>query len=112
MEHAPLLRSTMGLCADLLESLEAISGSTPLRRHLAEVVLRLLDHVTLAVERHDRLESLREADAALAVLRVHLTLALELELLDEEAFIELVEQADGIGRQIGGWLRQLGRYSE
>jgi hypothetical protein len=36
---------------------------------------------------------------------------LDLVLLEEGVFLDLVEQADLIGRQLGGWLNKLERVS-
>jgi len=103
----PLYRDTLGLCGVLLQELDGQSCHERLRIRLADGALRLLDQVTLAIAGHGRRECLEDADAELRALRAQLHLALELELLEEDAFLALAEQADVIGRQLGGWLKKL-----
>lgn len=107
MTSSPLYRDTLALSGVLLEELAAESRYGRLRRRLEEGSLRLLDRVSLALSGFDPQVRLEEADAELATLRAHLALAFELELLDEESFLALAEQADTIGRQIGGWSKKL-----
>lgn len=109
MKPAPLYRDTLALCGVLLEETEAGTALGPLRRRLAEGAIRLLDEVTLALAGFDRAERLQAADAELCTLRAQLRLAVELELLEDESFLDLAEQADRVGRQVGGWLAKLRR---
>jgi len=109
MKKSPLYRDTFALCGVLQTTLEKGHQHAPLRRRLAEGALRLLDHVTLAIHGFDSSERLNLADAELCTLRIHLTLALELGVIDEESFLGFTEQADVVGRQIGGWLKKLHR---
>jgi hypothetical protein len=108
---SPLYRDTLALCGVLLEELGREAGYDALRRRLAEGALRLLDEVSLALAGFDRRERIEEADAELRALRAHLHLAFELDVLAEDAFLSLAEQADAVGRQVGGWLRRLRRGS-
>ncbi len=107
MTGPPLYRDTLALCGVLLAELEAESGHERLRGRMGDGALRLLDGVSLALAGFDRLDRVVDADAELCTLRTHFHLALELELLDEETFLALVEQADAIGRQLGKWLQKL-----
>ena len=111
MNGSPLYRDTLAFCGVLLEELAAtpLEGLEPLGRRLAEGALRLLDDVALALAGMERRERLEDADAELCTLRHHLLLAGELTLLGEEAFLGLAEQADTIGRQLGGWQKKLRR---
>ncbi len=109
MSGSPLYRDTFALCGVLFEETAAGSGGSAVGRRLHEGALRLLDDVTLALGGFERHERLRDADAELLTLRTHLQLAYELEMLPEQSFLALAEQADAIGRQIGGWLKKLGR---
>lgn len=109
MTGSPLYRDTLALCGVLLEELEREAGYAALRRRLADGALRLLDEVALALAGFDRRERIEGADAELRALRAHLYLAFELEVLTEDAFLSLAEQADTVGRQVGGWLKKLRR---
>lgn len=109
MNASPLYRDTFALCGVLLEEVESATAYAAVRRRLADGALRLLDDVSLALAGFERVESLMDADAHLRTLRSHLHLAYELDLLAEETFLALVEQADTVGRQLGGWLRKLRR---
>lgn len=112
MKGTPIYRDTLALCGVLLEELESVEDFSGLRRRLTEGVLYLVDHVTLAIGDFDRPGRLHQADAELATLRSHLQLAYELQLVDEDAFLGLAEQADAVGRQIGGWLKKLRRHPD
>ncbi|MBF0348714.1 MAG: hypothetical protein HQL81_13690 [Magnetococcales bacterium] len=106
----PLYGETIVTAAMLLEALEACGERhTALRHRLADGVLRLTDHVVLALFDCDRLEHLHAADAELRTLRVHLLLALELRVLEEAFFLNLAERTDSMGRQIGGWIKKCER---
>ncbi len=109
MKGAPLYRDAFALCGVLLEELERESTYQRLRRRLGDSALRLLDEVTLAFGDFGRRDRLEEADAELAVLRTQLRLAYELEVLEEDIFLALAEQADAVGRQLGGWLKKVRR---
>ncbi len=109
MSASPLYRDTFALCGVLFEELDPETPFESLNWHLQGGALRLLDHVTLALGGFELGEHLHGADAELATLRAHLHLAHELHVLPEESFLALAEQADAIGRQIGGWLRKLRR---
>ena len=109
MRGSPLYRDAFALCGVLLEEVEREAPYERLRRRLCDGALRLLDDVTLAFAGFGRQDRLEDADAELATLRTHLRLAYELEVFEEEMFLALADQADAIGRQIGGWLKKLRR---
>jgi hypothetical protein len=109
MIDSPLYRDTLAFCGVLLEETGPNPQHPRLCSRLADGALRLLDHVTLALAGFERMDRATDADAELRMLRTHLLLALELGVLDEESFLALAEQADGIGRQLGGWLKKLRR---
>ncbi len=111
MNDTPIFRDTLALSRELLAEAESGEGYALLRERLARGALRLLDHVVLAVGGFDRYERLLDADAELRTLRAHLLLAFESGVLEEEVFLGFSEQADRIGRQIGGWLRKLDQVS-
>lgn len=112
MIGSPLYRDAIALCGVLLEELEGGARHPGLRRRLEEGALRLLDDVALALAGLDRLDRVEDADVELRTLRVHLHLAYELEVLEEEVFLALAGQADAVGRQVGGWLKKLRRRGE
>jgi hypothetical protein len=111
MKETPLHRDALALCGVLLEEL-GDAGAAVLRQRLASSALTVLEDVTLAVAGRDRVERLEDADAGLQLFRTHLRLAHELGLLEEASFLEFAEQADVVGRQIGGWLKSLRRGRE
>ena len=104
------------LAAALLAEIEE-GGRAPhraLRERLSDAALRLAELVTLALTTRDAEERhlrVLDADAALAVLRLHLRLARALDVLAEDAFLAFAEQSDCVGRQLGGWLRKLSAVS-
>ena len=104
MTEAPLFVQTLALAQWLLAN---FAGEDPLARRVHGNALDLLDHVVLALKGFGREEQVDEADRSAALLRVHLRLALELRRLDEDRYLYLAEEMDGIGRQIGGWQKRL-----
>lgn len=109
MTRSPLFRDTLALCGVLLEVLGSRPG--PLASRLAQGALSLLDHVTLALGGFGRAEHVLTADAELRMFRARLLLACELGLVGEEPFLALSEQAERVGRQLGGWRKKLERGS-
>jgi hypothetical protein len=109
MKGSPIYQDTMALCVVLIEEIETVRTCQPLCHRLTTGALRLVDHITLALSGFERQERLQDADAELLTLRTHLHLALELNILSEDEFLNLVEQADLVGRQIGGWLKKMAR---
>ncbi len=105
----PLYRDTLALSGVLFEELEDQPRHPQLCRALREDALFVLGEVSAALAGRDQRLHLDRADAALHRLRAELQLALELELLDEDAYLDLAEHADAIGRQIGGLLRAVAR---
>ena len=103
---APLYADTLRLCHWLLERLGDDPG--PLPRALCGNALALLEAVALALKGRRRDEQLELADERLIALRTQLRLAAELGHLDDRQEVHALEQADTIGRQLGGWLRSLG----
>ncbi len=102
-------RDAVALCGVPIDELETSASYAVLRRRLTEGAIRLVDRVTLSVHGFDAAESLRSADAELQTLRTHLRLAHDMSIVDEELYVDCVEQAGDIGRQIGGWRKKLAR---
>ncbi|MBF0108655.1 MAG: four helix bundle protein [Magnetococcales bacterium] len=106
-QPAPIHGDTMKLAAMVLRLADVPAlNRSPLGRRLQEGVLRLLDHVILALAGFDRKQHLIAADAELQTLRGQLLLALEMEWLEEESFLALAEIAHQVGRQLGGWIKK------
>ena len=100
--RAPIFTVTWDLCVWLLKKTRK-QPDDPLAQALSHEAFQLLDTVTLALKDIDRDEALREADLILIRLRLRLRLAVETGFLDERQGQFALEQADTIGRQIGGW---------
>lgn len=96
MKEAPLFAQSLALAQWLLQNLTIVS---PLRERIQGHALDLLEHLTLALKGFDREERVDQADRSAALARVTLRLAHELGQLDEDRFLFLAEQLDGIGRQ-------------
>lgn len=105
MNSAPLFVDTSRLCNWLLERLDGHGGV--LAQRICATTLNLLERLTLALKGYERAERLALADEDLIRLRLHLRLAGTTGLLNEEQMLFALEQADGIGRQLGGWRRSL-----
>ncbi len=106
MKAAPLYVDASRLCAWVLERLGA--RDDVLARRLCATALDLLEHLTLALKNRGREERIDGADEDLIVLRLELRLAGTVGLLSESQVLFALEQADAIGRQLGGWRRSLG----
>ncbi len=106
MKEAPLFVDASRLCAWVLQRLGG--DDRVLSRRLCSTALDLLEHLTLALKRRDREDRIEAADEDLIALRVELRLAAATELLTERQALYALEQADVIGRQLGGWRRSLG----
>ncbi len=118
MKEAPLFIRAYDLHSWLVGRLDDASYRTedPARektsfRELARAVLchssGLLNAVSLAVARFDSDVRLLEADEQATLLRVHLRLATEKDLLNDRQLIYANGELSDIGRQIGGWRRHL-----
>jgi len=106
MKSSPLYRDAFALCGVLLDELDESQGCEAMVRRLTGGALRLLEQVSLALHGFARDDRLEDADAELCVLRTHLSLAMSLGKLEEGVFLDLMEQADAVGRQIGGWRKK------
>ncbi len=106
MKAAPLYVDASRLCAWILQGLG--KREEVLARRLCSTALELLEHLTLALKNRGREERIDGADEDLIVLRLQLRLAGTVDLLSESQVLFALEQADAIGRQLGGWRRSLG----
>lgn len=106
MKAAPIFADTRRLCEWLLGHFDDHGGV--LAPRICGTALDLLEAVTLALKNRSREEQIDRADEVLIHLRVVLRLAETTELLNEEQTLYALEQADQIGRQLGGWRRSLG----
>ncbi len=105
-DPAPIYVDAYDLSRWILEKLDGSSGA--LEQRLAKNALDLLDSLVLALKDRRREEMLERADEVLVLLRIHLRLAADSGLLDEQQMLFALERADAIGRQLGGWLKGLG----
>jgi hypothetical protein len=105
--RAPIFADTFSLCQWLLQHFDR--EPSMLARRLCDNVIVLLEVITLALRDHLRDERLDEADERLIALRLHLRLASETGLLNEQQLLFALDGADRIGRQLGGWQRSLDR---
>jgi hypothetical protein len=106
LKPAPLYVDASRLCVWLLESLGG--RQEILARRLCTTALDLLEHLTLALKGRGREERIDRADEDLLLLRVQLRLAGTVDMLSESQMLFALEQADAIGRQLGGWRSSLG----
>lgn len=106
---SPVLGDTLALCAVLVEELDGVAAYARLAARLEDSAGRLVEHVACACRGIDRPGRLLAADAELCALRAHADIAVEVGLLDEKLYLGLLEQADKVGRQLGGWLKSLRR---
>lgn len=86
-------------------------GGQVLATAAARESLALLDALVFALKGIERAEQLVLADRHLIRLRMRLRLAQETGLLTERQLEYLLRLTDDIGRQLGGWQKQLDRAS-
>lgn len=104
-DPAPLFVDAFALAEWLLGRLGA--DERVLARSLAEHALALLSAIVLALRGRRREEQLDDADERLLVLRTQLRLAAALAMLSEDQLLHALALADRVGRQLGGWQKQL-----
>jgi len=100
---APLYVDSFALCEWLLGHF----GDDPrvLPRALCQSALALLAAITLGLKGRRREENAEIADEQLIRLRGQLRMAHALRYLSEAQMLYALDRADGIGRQLGGWMR-------
>jgi hypothetical protein len=105
MKPAPLYTDAFDLCQWLLGQL----GEEPdaLARRLCTTAMDLVEALALALKGWDRQLRIEQVDEHLLRLRIELRLAAACGLLAESQLLFALERADGIGRQLGGWIRSL-----
>lgn len=103
--QAPLFRDAYSLCVWILGRLEG--NPRPLARAICSNAIRLSESITLALKNRRREERLEELDERLVTLRLQVRLAVDTRALTQQQALFALEQADRIGRQLGGWLRSL-----
>ena len=67
----------------------------------------LLNSLIAAKYRHDKLATLEEANLLIEQLRYQLRFARELRLISIDSHHHACERTDRIGRELGGWRRQV-----
>ncbi|MDJ0840188.1 MAG: hypothetical protein QNK37_27005 [Acidobacteriota bacterium] len=105
MKYAPLFTACYDLLSWLLDRTEGVDAFAPLNRALITQAVRLTESITLALQGFDADLRIGDADEAAALLRLHLRLAADKDLLTREQQVFAVSCLDEIGRQIGGWLK-------
>ena len=103
--QAPLFTDAWDLSAWLLTNLDGNPASLP--TSLCRLSLALLDAVVLALKDIDRDQQIAVADTTLIRLRMRIRLAVETGLLSDRQALFLLDKADSIGRQLGGWIKSL-----
>jgi hypothetical protein len=113
MKEAPLFVDAYDLALDLCRLLGSPSTDGEHRccgelgKRVSATALDLLERITLTLKGYDQEDNAEQADERLAVLRVHLRLAMDLGLIERQRHLALIELLDAIGRQLGGWLKRL-----
>ena len=105
-ERAPIYVDAMALCEWIFVHFDNREAVLP--RTLCTTALSLVESVAIALRGRSRYDQVEAADDHLGRLRVELRLALARGLLDERQALYALDQANAIGRQIGGWLRDIG----
>jgi hypothetical protein len=100
---APIFTATYDLASWVLQIMndhpDHLSGD------LCNRVVELLSLIAFALKGRDRSMRLDEADEILIRIRLDLRLAADLGLIEQRQALHGLEMADGIGRQLGAWLR-------
>jgi hypothetical protein len=98
--YADVLRATRWV-------VENIDAASPIGGRIHARALSLLEDVACAQTFASGEAHLREADEALVRLRALLRVGLDTGVVGEPGFLHLSRELDGVGRQLGGWLRWL-----
>lgn len=72
---------------------------------LQKSLLELLEGIIRARYRRDRLEILEHLNTELNVLRYQVRLCFDLKLLDERRFEYASGRIDGVGAELGAWIK-------
>lgn len=67
----------------------------------------MFEAIVLALKGRDRIQHIDLADEHLMLLRMHVRLAVYVDLIGEEQSLNALRLLDSIGRQIGGWQKHL-----
>jgi hypothetical protein len=107
MKEAPLFSQAYDLHGWLLDRFEKVERHRAVRAAVLDHSRRLLNAVSLALARFDTAERLIEADENATLLRVHLRLAADKDLLNDGQLLHANQELRDVGRQIGGWRKSL-----
>ncbi len=107
MKEAPLFTDAYDLHSWLLDRFDQLETQREVACAVIDHSRNLLNAISLALARFDTGERLVDADEQATLLRVHLRLAAEKELLDDRQLLHANERLRDIGRQIGGWRKKL-----
>lgn len=78
-----------------------------LAQRVMEHAITALEAVTLALRGIEKEDNVHRADAAFCMLRLHLQLATDLNLLRQRQLRFAAERLEELGRMIGGWQKKL-----
>lgn len=107
MREAPLFVDCRELWTWLTGRLLGSERGGELRPAVLLEARQLLDSVTLALTGFDPPRHAQRADELATLLRLHVRLLADCELLDDSQLIHVTERLDAIGRQLGGWRKRL-----
>lgn len=100
---APITHDAQRLARAVLERLDENPGSVP--RRACALVVEVAEQLVLAANGRAVDRALDHADESLVLLRLHLRLAETLGALTDAQLVHVLELADLVGRQLGGWRR-------
>lgn len=103
----PVVQRSYDLCAGLYEHINRFPRAQRglLGRMILDDALQMLVSLTVANRRRNRFETLEEASGRLDALRITLRLSKRLGFLSNGGYALLAENADEIGRMLGGWMK-------
>ncbi len=75
--------------------------------NVQQTALRFQEQLVAAAYADEPLPDLRQADVALATLRIYLRLCRDLELLQFNQYEHVTRMVNEIGRLLGGWIKSV-----
>ncbi len=107
MKEAPLFARGYTFFSWLLDRMAKGRTFPFLRNTVLKTGAALIEDLTLALQGFDTHERAYRADEALALLRLYLRLAEEKRVLNEDQYLFAMETMEEMGKQLGGWLKNL-----
>ena len=81
-------------------------------KKIEEKALEILEELIEAYYQHNKLKTLSQINLNLEILRYLIRLAKDLDLFSIKQFKFSANNLEEIGKQLGGWIKQQGRYEE